>query len=107
YVEDLVGDARGQFVRQGEPVVRVYSKEIQLAQIDLTIAVQSRAAGLGVQTVEGTMQRLRNLAVPESRIQEVRSKGTNPRTLDWPAPTTGTVIDKKIINGQRVMPGEE
>jgi Cu(I)/Ag(I) efflux system membrane fusion protein len=53
------------------------------------------------------MQRLRNLAVPESRIQEVRSKGTNPRTLDWPAPTTGTVIDKKIINGQRVMPGEE
>lgn len=107
YVEDLFVNTTGQFVRQGEPLFRVYSKEIQLAQVDLIVAVQSRAAGLGVQTVEGTMQRLRNLAVPESRIQEVRSKGTNPRTLDWPAPTTGTVIDKKIINGQRVMPGEE
>jgi Cu(I)/Ag(I) efflux system membrane fusion protein len=107
YVEDLFVNTTGQFVRQGEPLFRVYSKEIQLAQIDLIIATQSRTAGLGVQTVEGTMQRLRNLAVPESRIQEVRSKGTNPRTLDWPAPTTGTVIDKKIINGQRVMPGEE
>jgi membrane fusion protein, copper/silver efflux system len=109
YVEDLFVNTTGQFVREGEPLFRVYSKEIQLAQIDLAIAIgaQSRTAGLGVQTVEGTMQRLRNLAVPENRIQEVRSKGTNPRTLDWPAPTTGTVIDKKIINGQRVMPGEE
>src|SRR5262249_5297167 len=109
YVEDLFVNTTGQFVREGERLFRVYSKEIQLAQIDLLIAVgaQSRTAGLGVQTVEGTMQRLRNLAVPESRIQEVHSKGTNPRTLDWPAPTTGTVIEKKIINGQRVMPGEE
>jgi membrane fusion protein, copper/silver efflux system len=110
YVEDLFVNTTGQFVREGEPLFRVYSKEIQLAQIDLTIATgaQSRmTGGLGAQTVEGAMQRLRNLAVPDSRIQEVRSKGINPRTLDWPAPTTGTVIDKKIINGQRVMPGEE
>jgi membrane fusion protein, copper/silver efflux system len=108
YVEDLFVNTTGQFVSQGEPLFRVYSKEIQLAQIDLAIATgaQSRITG-GVQTVEGTMQRLRNLGVPESRIQEVRSKGINPRTLDWPAPTAGTVIDKKIINGQRVMPGEE
>jgi Cu(I)/Ag(I) efflux system membrane fusion protein len=110
YVEDLFVNTTGQFVREGEPLFRVYSKEIQLAQIDLTVATgaQSRmTGGLGAQTVEGAMQRLRNLAVPDSRIQEVRSKGINPRTLDWPAPTTGTVIDKKIINGQRVMPGEE
>jgi membrane fusion protein, copper/silver efflux system len=110
YVEDLFVNTTGQFVSEGEPLFRVYSKEIQLAQIDLTIATgaQSRmTGGLGAQTVEGAMQRLRNLAVPDSRIQEVRSKGINPRTLDWPAPTTGTVIEKKIINGQRVMPGEE
>jgi membrane fusion protein, copper/silver efflux system len=109
YIEDLFVNTTGQFVRAGEPLFRVYSKEIQLAQINLTVAAgaQSRTADLGAQTVEGAMQRLRNLAVPESRIQEVRSKGTNPRTLDWPTPSTGTVIDKKIINGQRVMPGEE
>jgi Cu(I)/Ag(I) efflux system membrane fusion protein len=110
YVEALFVNTTGQLVREGEPLFRVYSKEIQLAQIDLTIATgaQSRmTGGLGAQTVEGAMQRLRNLAVPDSRIQEVRSKGINPRTLDWPAPTTGTVIEKKIINGQRVMPGEE
>jgi Cu(I)/Ag(I) efflux system membrane fusion protein len=110
YVEDLFVNTTGQFVREGEPLFRVYSKEIQLAQIDLAIATGAQGrmtGGLGAQTVEGAMQRLRNLAVPDSRIQEVRSKGINPRTLDWPAPTTGTVIDKKILNGQRVVPGEE
>ena len=43
----------------------------------------------------------------KSRIEEVRTKGVNPRTIDWMAPATGTVIDKQIVNGQRVMPGEE
>ena len=35
------------------------------------------------------------------------STGTNPRTLDWPAPADGDVIEKKVINGQRVMAGDE
>src|SRR5262249_57311003 len=56
---------------------------------------------------EGPRQRLRTLALPESRIREVREKGVNPRTLDWPAPATGDVIEKKIINGQRVQAGQE
>ena len=46
-------------------------------------------------------------AFRESRIDEVRETGTNPRTLDWPAPATGDVIEKKVINGQRVQAGEE
>ncbi len=110
YVEDLFVNSTGQFVRAGQPLFRMYSKEIQLAQIDLNIAMgaQNRVSGgLGIQTIEGAIQRLRNLAVPESRIEEVRSKGANPRTLDWMSPATGTVIEKRIVNGQRVMPGEE
>ena len=57
--------------------------------------------------LDGALQRLRNLAVPESRIREIREKGSNPRTLDWPAPASGDVIEKKIINGQRVQAGQE
>jgi Cu(I)/Ag(I) efflux system membrane fusion protein len=57
--------------------------------------------------IEGALQRLRNLGVPESRIKEVRATGANPRTLDWPSPATGDVIEKKVINGQRVKAGDE
>jgi Cu(I)/Ag(I) efflux system membrane fusion protein len=53
------------------------------------------------------MQLLRNLGVPESRIREIRETGANPRTLDWLSPATGDVIEKRVINGQRVKAGEE
>jgi membrane fusion protein, copper/silver efflux system len=111
FIEDLFVSRTGQHVRAGEPLFRVYSPDIQRAQVDLMVAVRSVQRGvLGADAdrqLEGAMQRLRNLAVPESRIREVREKGVNPRTIDWPSPATGEVIVKRIINGQRVMPGDE
>ena len=111
YVEDLFVNKTGQTVRAGDPLFRVYSPQIQQAQTDFIVALRSVQRGiLGVdadRTFDGAMQRLRNLAVPESRIREVRETGTNPRTIDWPAPADGTVIVKRIINGQRVIAGDE
>jgi Cu(I)/Ag(I) efflux system membrane fusion protein len=113
FVEDLFVSRTGQHVHAGEPLFRVYSADIQRAQIDLLIAMGTSQRGSGVPTpdanrnLEGALQRLRNLAVPESRIREVREKGINPRTIDWPSPATGDVIEKKIINGQRVQAGQE
>jgi len=110
YIEDLFVNATGQFVRSGEPLFRVYSKDIQIAQSDLIVAAGVKASvsqGLGYQSIQGNIQRLRNLGVPESRIEEVRSSGVNPRTIDWPSPATGTVIDKRVVNGQQVSAGAE
>jgi Cu(I)/Ag(I) efflux system membrane fusion protein len=108
YVEDLFVNTTGQTVQAGEPLFRIYSAEIQRAQIDLLVAMRSQGSTtLGPAGIEGAMQRLRNLGVPESRIREVRATGGNPRTIDWPAPANGTVIDKRVINGQRVAAGDE
>jgi membrane fusion protein, copper/silver efflux system len=110
YIEDLFVNKTGQHVKKGEPLFRVYSPQIQQAQTDLISAMraQGKLAGLGSdQALAGAMQRLRNLDVPQSRIDEVRKTGTNPRTIDWPAPADGDVIEKKIINGQRVAAGDE
>jgi Cu(I)/Ag(I) efflux system membrane fusion protein len=112
FIEDLFVSRTGQHVRAGQPLFRVYSPDIQRAQIDLLVALGAPRGGGGAasdvnRNLEGALQRLRNLAVPESRISEVRATGANPRTLDWPAPATGDVIEKKIINGQRVQAGQE
>jgi Cu(I)/Ag(I) efflux system membrane fusion protein len=93
YIEELFVNKTGQHVHAGDPLFRVYSPEIISAQIDL------RVAG-------GAEQRLRNLGVPESHIREVRA-GKNPMSLVWPAPATGDVIEKRVINGQRVKAGDE
>jgi membrane fusion protein, copper/silver efflux system len=109
YIEDLFVNKTGQHVHAGEPLFRMYSPEIQRAQADLLVAVRAGKRGITdeVDALSGAVQRLRNLGIPESQIKEVRDKGTNPRTVDWPSPATGDVIEKKIINGQRVMPGYE
>ena len=97
YVEDLFVNATGHDVRAGEPLFRVYSPAIVSAQVDFQVAMGSDAGA----------QRLRNLGVPESFIRELRGARTIPRTIDWPAPASGTVISKRIINGQRVQAGDE
>ena len=109
YVEDLFVNTTGQIVRAGQPLFRVYSPDIQLAIADLLAARSwSGTANTGMgKSLEGAMQRLRNLGVPESRIREIRDGGSNPRTLEWLAPATGTVMVKNIVNGQRVAAGNE
>jgi membrane fusion protein, copper/silver efflux system len=110
FIEDLFVNKTGQHVKEGEPLFRLYSPQIQLAQADLIVAVraQGRLPGSDAgRNLEGAMLRLRNLGVPQSRIDEVRKTGTNPRTIDWPSPATGDIIEKKVINGQRVMAGDE
>jgi Cu(I)/Ag(I) efflux system membrane fusion protein len=111
YIEDLFVNKTGQHVHAGEPLFRVYSPDIQRAQIDLMVAMRAMQRGVsGIEAdrnLAGAMQRLRNLGVPESRIREVRETGANSRTLDWPSPAGGDVIEKRIINGQRVTAGME
>jgi Cu(I)/Ag(I) efflux system membrane fusion protein len=109
YVEDLFVDTTGQTVRKGEALFRVYSPDIQQALADLLV-VSSRgqpAPALGQSSLNGTIRRLLNLGVPEDRIQQLRESGVNPRTIDWPSPASGTIISKRIINGQRISAGDE
>jgi Cu(I)/Ag(I) efflux system membrane fusion protein len=106
YVEDLFVDKTGQHVEKGQKLFRFYSPQIQLAQVDLLVALRAQGRS-GGRDVEGAVQKLRNLDVPEARIEEVRETKTNPRTLDWPSPTTGDVTAKSVIKGQFVKAGDE
>jgi len=111
FVEELFINRTGQHVHAGDPLFRMYSPDIVRAQIDLTVSIRSVARGVAgtdaERTIQGAMQQLRNLGVPEARIREVRDTGTTPRTIDWLSPATGDVIDKQVINGQRVRAGDE
>jgi len=108
YIEELFVNKIGEHVHAGQPLFRVYSPDIQKAQIDAVITLGTSLRGPdAARTLEGGLQRLRNLGVPESHIKEVRETGANPRTLDWLAPATGDVIEKRVIKGQRVRAGDE
>jgi len=107
YIEDLFVNATGQFVRKGEPLFRLYSPDIQMAQADLIVSAGVRPGLSPDIGIQGTVQKLRNLGVPDARIEEVRTSKKNPRTIDWPSPATGTVIFKGVMNGQKARAGDE
>jgi Cu(I)/Ag(I) efflux system membrane fusion protein len=110
YIEDLFVNKTGQHVQKGEPLFRFYSPQIQLAQADLLVALRAEGTSSKAEasrSLAGAMQKLRNLDVPAGRIDEVRETMTNPRTIDWASPATGDIVEKKVIQGQRVMAGDE
>jgi Cu(I)/Ag(I) efflux system membrane fusion protein len=109
FIEELFVNRTGQHVHAGDPLFRVYSPEIVRAQIDVVVGSSPAYGGTAAdrnRTAQGSMQLLRNLGVPESRIREIRETGANPRTLDWLSPATGDIIEKRIVNGQKAIAGE-
>lgn len=110
YIEDLFVNKTGQHVEKGEPLFRFYSPQIQLAQADLMVAMRADGTSSKAEasrSLAGAMQKLRNLDVPDSRIDEVRTTMANPRTIDWASPATGDIVEKNVIQGQRVTAGDE
>jgi Cu(I)/Ag(I) efflux system membrane fusion protein len=110
YIEELHVNATGETVKAGAPLFRLYSAPLVQAQLEYALAVKAARTmhdANQVAMVDGAAQKLRSLGMPESRIREIQAGGTVPRTIEWPAPASGTVLEKKVISGQRIMPGDE
>src|SRR6266853_2846766 len=110
YIEELHVNATGETVKAGEPLFRLYSPPLVQAQLEYALAVKAArhmndASQMAM--VDGAAQKLRSLGMPESRIREIRESGTVSRTIEWPAPASGTIVEKKVISGQRILAGDE
>lgn len=101
WIEKLLVDTTGDTVGKGQPLMEVYSPELVLAQQEYLVARQG-----GAQLAEASLQRLRNLDVPEEEIQRLRKTGKASRTLTYRAAGGGVVLEKSAVRGMRFMPGE-
>jgi Cu(I)/Ag(I) efflux system membrane fusion protein len=110
YIEELHVNATGEMVKAGQPLFRVYSPGLMQAQLEYTLAARAlrtmHDANQGA-LVDSAAQKLRSLGMPETRIREVEQSGTAQRSVEWPSPASGTILEKRVIDGQRVMPGDE
>jgi membrane fusion protein, copper/silver efflux system len=74
-------------------------------QVDYRNAVTSSANDRGDE--QGALARLRNLGVPETVVQRLRTAPNPTMVIDWPAPMSGVVMEKKVVAGQMVKAGDE
>lgn len=103
FIEKLYVEETGAHVKAGQPLFRVYSPAMVNAQVDFRIGLPSERSA----SLKGAEQKLKNLEVPDSVIEQLREAGTPVMSIDWPSPADGYVMKKNAIEGQMVRMGEE
>jgi len=96
WIEKLAVNATGDTVKVGQDLFDVYSPELNILQ------QQWRTAGRSADATD----KLRYLAFPEAALEKLRRGDPPSRTVAFPSPVTGTVIDKIAIEGMHFQPGD-
>jgi Cu(I)/Ag(I) efflux system membrane fusion protein len=113
WIEQLFVDFTGAPVRAGEPLMAVYSPMLVSAQEELVLAArlaseageEGRTADNARALLESARRRLAYLDIPGEEIQRIEDTGEITRTLTLRAPASGVVVEKNVIEGDRIMPG--
>ena len=109
YIDKLYVAEMGKHVAVGDPLFRVYSPDIVKAEVDYKIARDATVGqprGDAQRDLQGAITRLENLDVPQAVIKAIETgRDATPMKIDWPSPVNGVVIEKKVVEGQKVEAG--
>lgn len=117
WVEKLHVNATGQPVRQGQPLLEIYSPDLVAAQQEYLLALANSqrlaanpypeiAAGAG-RLLEAASTRLSYWDIDEPQIAALTETGRIRKSMTLYSPNGGVVTMKKVVEGMRVMAGEE
>ena len=116
YVEHLYVDETGQPVRQGQPLMDIYSPELVAAEQELLVAKKLQAS-IGESSVPGVppastdlvgaaRRRFALWGISDAQIDRIIQSGEVQHTLTLHAPASGIVLEKHVVRGQAIQPGE-
>lgn len=115
WIEKLHVNFTGQLVKQGEPILSIYSPDLLATQEEYLRA--RAAAGRFAQSslpevqrgsaelVSAARRRLELFDVPDAFIAGIERTGKARRTVTLDAPASGFVTAKDVFEGQQIEPG--
>lgn len=115
WVESLHVNYTGQFVARGAPLMTVHSPMLVMAQEELLLAKRLAAdvaggtgdAARGAdELVASARRRLSFWGVDAEEIAAIEGTGQVRRALTLRSPVSGFVVEKNVVEGQRIMAGE-
>jgi len=115
WVEQLFVNATGQYVAQGQPLLRIYSPMLVSAEEELVLAKRLQADVSGASDdarrsatdlLVSARRRLAYWDVPQSEIAQIERSSVVVKTLTLRAPAGGYVLEKKVFPGQKIMAGD-
>lgn len=121
WVEKLYVDYNGKYVKKGEPLADLYSPELVSTQQEfINLLKWSKNSGdvkneqVGKMLmrdadimIEAVKQRLRLWDISDAQIKKIADSGEPLRTLTLYSPVNGYVVQKNVLQGMKVMPGEK
>ncbi|MGZ8841510.1 MAG: efflux RND transporter periplasmic adaptor subunit, partial [Candidatus Aminicenantales bacterium] len=107
WVEKLFVNSTGRAVRKGEPLFDIYSPELVSAQQEYLIALKAGTAlGQASTLLKSAREKLRLWDVTDSQVEELERTGQFKKTVTVYAPGSGIVLEKNVLQGQKIMAGE-
>jgi len=117
WVERLHVNQQGQVVKKGQPLLEIYSPELVAAQQEYLLALANRGrlaaspfpeiASGADRLVEAARTRLRYWDISPGQIRALEQSGHVLKTLTLFSEQEGVVASKKVVEGARIMAGEE
>lgn len=102
YVEKLFSATTGQFVKQGEPLLSLYSPMLVTAQQEYLNVLRDNA-----ELAAASKKRLQLWDVSDEQIGRLAKSGTPERVVTLLAPADGWILERNISAGHKVMAGEQ
>jgi Cu(I)/Ag(I) efflux system membrane fusion protein len=115
WVEELFVSFTGQSVDENDPLLRIYSPMLVIAQEELVLANRlvsdvgngsADAARNAESLLASARRRLKYWDIPDDDIARVERTGKVEKTLTLRSPLRGVVVQKNVLSGQRVMAGD-
>ena len=115
FVESLLVATTGEAVRRGDPLLTIYSPALVAAQEELLTALRlatqltpdAGEAWEGAQSMlEASRRRLAWWDITGEQIERLERTGEVTKTMLLVAPVSGIVLQKDVVEGQRVTSGE-
>jgi len=107
WVEKLFVNSTGRAVRKGEPLFDIYSPELVSAQQEYLIALKAgKMLGDVSSILESAREKLKLWDITDSQVDELGRTGRSAKTITVYSPGSGIVIEKNVLQGQKIMAGE-
>lgn len=102
FVEKLFVGETGRVVKEGQPLLRLYSPDLLAAEEELLTARKAGAAPLITSAAE---RRLAYWGLTREQIANLERQGKADGRVAIFAPASGVVLEKAVVEGARVMAG--
>lgn len=99
-IEKLFVDKTGDYIKKGQPLFEIYSADLVQAQNDYLIALKNSSS-----LVNAAKKKLEIFGLTSEQIQSIEKSREVNLTLTYYSPISGTVIEKKVQEGDYVNEG--